>query len=108
MTDAQVVKALAALAQESRLKVFRYLVVAGPEGVTPGTLTEQLGIAPTSLSFHLKELTHAGLITQERSGRNLLYRADIEAMNGLVGFLTANCCGGQACLPVATVECSNC
>jgi len=107
MTDTEVVKALAALAQESRLKVFRLLIVAGPGGVTPGLVADELGIAPTSLSFHLKELTHAGLITQERVGRNLIYRARIEAMNDLVGFLTANCCGGHPCMPNATVECSN-
>ncbi|TFZ01091.1 ArsR/SmtB family transcription factor [Ramlibacter rhizophilus] len=108
MNDADVVKALAALAQESRLKVFRLLIVAGPEGVTPGRMTEELGIVPTSLSFHLKELTNAGLITQERVGRNLIYRARIAAMNDLLGFLTANCCGGNACMPDSAVDCSNC
>jgi ArsR family transcriptional regulator len=108
MTDAQVVKALAALAQESRLKVFRLLIVAGPQGATPSRITEETGIAPTSLSFHLKELTNAGLITHERVGRNLIYRAQIEAMNGLLGFLTANCCGGQVCMPHAALDCSTC
>jgi DNA-binding transcriptional ArsR family regulator len=108
MTDGEVVKALAALAQESRLKVFRLLVVAGPDGVTPSGIAEELGIVPTSLSFHLKELTHAGLITQERAGRNLIYRARISAMNDLLGFLTANCCGGNTCMPDPAVDCSNC
>ncbi|MES2480512.1 MAG: metalloregulator ArsR/SmtB family transcription factor [Pseudomonadota bacterium] len=108
MNDADVVKALAALAQESRLKVFRLLVVAGLEGVTPGRLTEETGIGATSLSFHLKELSHAGLVTQERAGRNLIYRARIDAINNLIGFLTANCCAGQACLPQPTLDCTNC
>lgn len=108
MNEAAVVKALAALAQDSRLKVFRLLVVAGPEGVTPSRMTEELGIASTSLSFHLKELTNAGLVTQERAGRHLLYRARIDAMDELMGFLTANCCGGRACLPDPFVDCTNC
>ncbi|MEJ7931281.1 metalloregulator ArsR/SmtB family transcription factor [Ramlibacter sp. AN1015] len=108
MNDADVVKALAALAQESRLKVFRLLVVAGLEGLTPSQLSEGLGIAPTSLSFHLKELSNAGLLTQERAGRNLIYRARIESMNELVGFLSANCCGGRSCMPDPAIDCSNC
>lgn len=107
MSDAEIVKALAALAQESRLKVFRLLIVAGPAGVTPSRIAEELGIAATSLSFHLKELSHAGLITQERAGRNLIYRARIESMNELIAFLTDNCCGGQPCMP-DPVDCSNC
>lgn len=65
-------------------------------------------MASNSLSFHLKELTHAGLVTQERVGRNLIYRARIDAINDLIGFLTANCCGGQACLPPSLLDCSNC
>jgi len=109
MNDADVVRALAALAQESRLRVFRALIVAGREGVTPGRLSETLEIAGTSLSFHLKELVHAGLVTQERAGRNLIYRARLDAMNDLVGFLTANCCGGDPCMPAALpLTCPNC
>ena len=108
MNDAAVVQALAALAQESRLKVFRLLVVAGPGGVTPSRIAEELGIVSNSLSFHLKELTHAGLVTQERIGRNLIYRARIDAINDLIGFLTANCCGGQVCMPDPTLDCTNC
>jgi len=108
MNDAAVVQALAALAQESRLKVFRLLVVAGPGGVTPSKIAEALGIVSNSLSFHLKELTHAGLVTQERIGRNLIYRARIDAINDLIGFLTANCCGGQVCMPDPTLDCTNC
>ena len=110
MTDTEAVQALAALAQESRLRVFRMLVVAGPQGATPSQMAEALAISPTSLSFHLKELTHAGLITQERDGRNLIYRTHIDAMNKLLGFLTANCCQGEPCLNDATtaVQCTTC
>lgn len=92
-----VVQALAALAQEVRLQVFRALVVAGPQGMTPGALSEALGVAPNTLSFHLKELTHAQLITQERDGRFLIYRAAFDRMNALLGYLTAHCCEGQSC-----------
>jgi ArsR family transcriptional regulator len=89
--------ALSALAQESRLAVFRLLVQAGPEGVAASRIAEQLGIAPSSLSFHLKELTHAGLYSARQDGRFLIYSANVEAMNGLVAFLTENCCGGLPC-----------
>jgi len=105
MEENDVVKALAALAQPMRLAAFRYLVVVGPEGVTPGELAESLEVAPNTLSFHLKELAHAGLVTQERVGRNLLYRADFARMNGLLSFLTANCCQGAACLDATAVAC---
>jgi DNA-binding transcriptional ArsR family regulator len=81
MEEAEVVKAMAALAQETRLRIFRLLVVAGPNGLTPGHMSEQLGTAPTALSFHLKELSHAGLVTAERDGRNLIYRASFPLMN---------------------------
>jgi ArsR family transcriptional regulator len=91
------VKALAALAQAQRLRAFRALVVAGPEGLTPGTLSEKLGIAPSALSFHLKELTHAGLASSEPRGRNLIYRADFPHMNALLAYLTEHCCQGEAC-----------
>ncbi len=103
----EIVKALAALAQASRLEIFRALVVAGTEGLTPSALSEALGVAPNTLSFHLKELTHAGLVAQERAGRNLIYRAQFERMNALIGYLTENCCQGQACLPsAATAGCA--
>jgi len=106
MEEQDVVKSLAALAQPLRLQVFRALVVAGPTGLTPGALVDALGVQATSLSFHLKELTHSGLVTQERSGRNLIYRAAFERMNALIGYLTENCCGGEACLPaVAACAC---
>lgn len=80
-----------------RLQVFRCLVVVGQEGLTPGALVEAIGVPATSLSFHLKELTHAGLVTQERQGRHLIYRAAFDQMNALVGYLTENCCQGEAC-----------
>jgi ArsR family transcriptional regulator len=101
------VKSLAALAQPVRLQVFRALVVAGPEGLTPGALVEAIAVPGTSLSFHLKELTHAGLVTQERSGRNLIYRASFQQINELLGYLTENCCEGEACAvePVAACVC---
>jgi ArsR family transcriptional regulator, arsenate/arsenite/antimonite-responsive transcriptional repressor len=95
MTDTQAVQALAALAQLSRLQVFRWLVVAGSEGGTPGAIAQALGLPATALSFHLKELVHAGLVSQERQGRNLIYRPQLGAMQGLLGFLTANCCQGN-------------
>lgn len=98
MESNDVVRSLAALAQPVRLQVFRCLVVAGPEGLTPGALVEAIGVPATSLSFHLKELTHAGLVSQERQGRNLIYRAAFEQMNALLGYLTDNCCQGEACV----------
>jgi lactoylglutathione lyase len=81
--------------------VFRALVVAGPGGLTPGDLATQLEVGATALSFHLKELSHAQLITQERDGRYLVYRAAFDRMNALLSFMTDNCCGGQSCCPPA-------
>jgi DNA-binding transcriptional ArsR family regulator len=98
MESTAVVKALAALAQASRLEVFRALVVAGEPGLTPGALSEGLGVAANTLSFHLKELLHADLVTQERAGRNLIYRAQFDRMNAVLAYLTQNCCQGQPCL----------
>ncbi len=92
-----IVAALAALAQEHRLAVFRALVQAGPEGLPAGAIAERLGIANSSLSFHLAQLRHAGLIGQRREGRSLIYSADFGAMNALVGYLMENCCGGAEC-----------
>ena len=106
METNDIVKALAALAQASRLEIFRTLVVAGTEGLTPSALSEALGVAPNTLSFHLKELTHAGLVAQERAGRNLIYRAQFDRMNALIGYLTENCCQGQVCLPSAATGCA--
>ena len=97
MEENDVVSCLAALAQPVRLQVFRALVVAGPGGLTPGTLVESLGVPAATLSFHLKELTRAGLISQERDGRSLIYRTAFAQMAGLLTYLTDNCCQGQAC-----------
>lgn len=105
MQEQDVVRSLAALAQEVRLRVFRALVVAGKEGLTPGVLAEQLAVPPNTLSFHLKELAHAGLISQERQGRNLIYRASFETMNELLSYLTENCCQGTACMPSTAHPC---
>jgi DNA-binding transcriptional ArsR family regulator len=97
MDESDVVKALAALAQPVRLRVFRALVVTGQTGLTPGAMAEGLGIPANTLSFHLKEMTHAGLVTQERSSRHIIYRASFDRMNGLLGYLTENCCQGADC-----------
>lgn len=97
MESKAVVKALAALAQASRLEIFRALVVAGDAGLTPGALAENLGVAPATLSFHLKELVHADLVSQQRLGRNLVYRARYDRMRDVLAYLTQNCCQGQAC-----------
>ena len=86
MEEKDVIKALAALAQPHRLKAFRALVVAGRDGLTPGTIAEELEVPAATLSFHLKELVHAGLITQERSGRNLIYRAEYACMNSVLSY----------------------
>lgn len=102
MEEQHVVRSLAALAQTHRLRVFRQLVIAGPQGLTPGALAEALEVPAATLSFHLKELTHAGLVTQERIGRNVVYRAAFEHMNALLTFLTENCCQGTACLAAAS------
>lgn len=107
MQEANVIRSLSALAHEARLRVFRALVVAGSEGLIPSALAEQLGIAPNALSFHLKELSHAQLINQERQGRNVIYRAEFSAMNDLLGYLTENCCQGAVCAtdPAAWCKC---
>ena len=107
MEGEDVVRSLAALAHGNRLQVFRALVVAGDRGLSPSVLAEGSGIAPATLSFHLKELMNAGLVTQQRQGRNLVYRASFERMNALLGYLTENCCEGQGCL-VPTASCRNC
>src|SRR5258706_14114891 len=105
MEDRDVVRALGALAQGLRLQIFRVLVVAGRTGMTPGALAEQLDVPAATLSFHLKELMHAGLVTQERLGRYLIYRAAFEEMNALLGYLTANCCQGEQCLDEKAASC---
>lgn len=105
MEDKYVIQALAALAQPNRLHIFRSLVVKGSEGLTPAMLAEQLGMPANTLSFHLKELMHADLISQERSGRNLIYRAQYDRINAVLAFLTQNCCQGEACLTEVATEC---
>lgn len=102
MVDASsAIGALAALAQEHRLALFRRLVQAGEDGMPAGAIAEALGVPNSSLSFHLAHLTRAGLIGQERRSRSLIYRANYAAMNDLVGYLMENCCGGAACAPAA-------
>lgn len=99
MDTKEVLAALSAVAQESRLGIFRLLVQIGSEGMAATKISEQLDIAPSSLSFHLKELTHAKLITSRSEGRFIIYSANIAAMNDLIGYLTENCCGGVPCGP---------
>ena len=103
-----VIDALAALAQPSRLGIFRALVVKGPEGLTPAMLADMMGMPANTLSFHLKALMHADLISQERSGRNLIYRAQYDRMNAVMGYLTQNCCQGQACEVALAKDCQVC
>jgi DNA-binding transcriptional ArsR family regulator len=101
MEPRSAIQALAALAQENRLAVFRLLVQAGPTGVSAGEIGAELKIAPATLSFHLKELSHAGLVAARQEGRFIFYSANFGQMNGLIGFLTENCCGrdGIGCAP---------
>ncbi len=99
---------MAALAQPARLRIFRKLVVAGPSGLTPGALAEAIEVPATSLSFHLKELTRSGLISQERQGRNLIYRAAFPQMDALLNYLSENCCEGADCGVASTASaCGN-
>ncbi|QOY95034.1 helix-turn-helix transcriptional regulator [Massilia sp. UMI-21] len=100
MNTTTAIAALAALAQESRLATFRLLVQAGPAGMAASRIAEALAIPASSLSFHLKELSHAGLIAPRQEGRFIIYAAQFETMNGLLAFLTENCCGGNPCTPV--------
>jgi DNA-binding transcriptional ArsR family regulator len=108
MDERSAVASLAALAQGMRLRVFRALVGAGPEGMTPGVLAATLGVPASTLSFHLKELMHAGLVSQQRDGRNLIYRPQIGQMNDLLAYLTAHCCHGAACDTASAPDCSTC
>ena len=105
-----VIRALGALAQEHRLAAFRLLVQAGAEGIPAGVLADRIGVPPSSMSFHLAQLAHAGLVTQRRESRSIIYSADYAAMSGLMAYLTENCCGGvpcedaAACLPATNRE----
>jgi DNA-binding transcriptional ArsR family regulator len=98
------VTVLAALAQESRLAIFRTLVQAGEEGLSAGEISEAIGVPPSSLSFHLKELAHAGMVTSQQNGRFVIYTASYATMNALLTFLTDNCCGGTPC--TSNVSCA--
>ena len=108
MESDDVVRALAALAQASRLDIFRALVQAGPAGLTPGELSAQLDVAGNTLSFHLKEMMHADMVSQERAGRNLIYRARFDRMQQVLSYLSVNCCPGGVCDVVSPPEKSLC
>src|ERR1700681_3125742 len=108
MRTPMVISALSGLAHEHRLAIYRLLVERGPEGLSAGAIGERVGLLPSSLTFHLQNLQRAGLISQQRISRQLIYSADFDAMNGLISYLTENCCGqgdsvcGKPCQPVAT------
>jgi DNA-binding transcriptional ArsR family regulator len=104
MEKISAVTALAALAQDSRLDVFRLLVEAGPNGMPAGEIADTLGLAPNTLTFHFDRLRVAGLVTVRRDGRSMIYAAQFDRMNELIAFLTENCCGGVACAPAAACK----
>ncbi len=111
MNETAAVTSLAALAQGMRLRVFRALVGAGPQGLTPSALSATLGVPASTLSFHLKELMHAGLVSQQRDGRHLIYRPSLAQMNALLDYLTAHCCqaaDASTCALSAPADCSSC
>ncbi|HEY4209967.1 MAG TPA: metalloregulator ArsR/SmtB family transcription factor [Steroidobacteraceae bacterium] len=101
MESSDAVEALNALAQDSRLEVYRLLVQAGPEGLAASVIAEKIGIPPNTLSFHLKTLSQAGLVLSRQEGRFIYYSANYARMNALIGFMTENCCGGRNCAPTA-------
>lgn len=110
MKTAQIIEALSALAHEHRLAIYRLLVERGPQGLSAGVIAEGMGLVPSSLTFHLQALHRAGLILRRREGRQLIYSTDFDAMNGLVGYLTENCCAGSgevrgtACQPTTAIK----
>jgi DNA-binding transcriptional ArsR family regulator len=109
MDNNKAVAALGALAHDTRLQVFRLLVQRGPDGLSAGAIAEEIGLPPSSLTFHLQQLLHAGLVTQRRLSRQLIYATDFAAMNAVMGYLTENCCGGAVscapvCKPQATIR----
>jgi ArsR family transcriptional regulator, arsenate/arsenite/antimonite-responsive transcriptional repressor len=104
MESNDAVEALGALAQDSRLQVYRLLVQAGPEGLAASDIAERLGVPANTLSFHLKILSHADLVLSRQEGRFIYYSANYEQMNALLGFLTENCCGGRSCMPAALLR----
>lgn len=106
ITDSSAVTAFSALAQDTRLGIYRLLVEAGPSGMSAGAIADALGVAAPTLSFHLAQLRGADLITQQRASRSLIYAANINRMNGLIGYLTDSCCGGQPdlCKPQTRIK----
>jgi len=108
MKSNDAIAALAALASNSRLEVYRLLVQAGPKGMSAGHVAEATSLPASTLSFHLKELGHAGLVTSRQEGRFVIYSANYATMNELIGFLTENCCQGEPCAAVPTSDCSTC
>ena len=100
------IRALGALAQEHRLAAFRLLVQAGPDGLPAGAIADDLGLPASSMSFHLAQLANAGLVSQHRQSRSIIYAVDFTAMNGLMAYLTENCCGGASCAPAASCDAS--
>ena len=111
MDEKSAVRALGALAQDVRLRIYRAVVGVGPAGMTPGALASELALPPSSVSFHVKELLHAGLLTQERDGRHLIYRPRIDTMNELLAYLSAHCCQAVTCNPTPTASetaCATC
>lgn len=101
------VLALSALAQESRLSIFKLLVQAGPSGLPAGKISEETGISPSSLSFHLKELSHADMVTSRQDGRFVIYAANFSTMSALLQYLTDNCCGGNPCMTNSDLQCTS-
>lgn len=99
------VLALGSLAQDSRLAIFRLLVQSGPHGLAAGTIAKKLAIPPSSLSFHMKELSHADMVLSRQEGRSVIYAANFATMTRLLAFLSENCCGGNPCLPLASSQC---
>jgi DNA-binding transcriptional ArsR family regulator len=111
MDERAAVRALGALAQDVRLRIYRAVVGVGPTGMTPGALASELAVPSSTVSFHVKELLHAGLLTQERDGRHLIYRPNIDTMNELLAYLSAHCCQAVTCdaAPVAPdAACTTC
>ena len=99
MNERQALLSFGALSQETRLRILRMLVVAGPEGLAAGLIAEQAGVTASNVSFHVKELERAGLVSSRRESRSILYTAEFDALNGLLRFLMEDCCGGRICLP---------
>lgn len=108
MDEKTAVRALGALAQDVRLRIYRAVVGVGPAGMTPGAIAGELAVPPSTVSFHVKELLHAGLLTQERDGRHLIYRPSIDSMNELLAYLSAHCCQAVTCNPTPAASATAC